>query len=161
MAVATQVAAPPREVRLAAWGWLAAVGSGGVETVLAVTDALSTGSLSHGAIAANVALRAVVYGGVLAITAQLWKGRSWARVALAILLGGIGTLTLITGPLQWVAGWQAGDEYWSDVDADAMFVAFAVVRTFHVVAVWSAMVLMFQPAANAYFRRGRQNRPWR
>ncbi|SRR6266508_3406715 len=137
---------PPRAVRLAVWGWVAAVGSGVIESVLAVTDALSTGSVSHAAIAANVALRAVVYGAVLAITAQLWNGRGWARIVLAVLLGGLGTLSLVIGPIQWLAGSRP------DLDVDAMFVAFAFVRTLHLAAVWYAMAQMFRPTATTYLR---------
>jgi hypothetical protein len=151
----TTVPQPPREVQGSALCWVGAVCAGGVETVLGATEALITGAASVPVVVANVLFRTVVYAAVLAIVVHLWQGRNWARMALAVLLGGIGMLTLIIGPIGWLAGGR------SELDIDAGFVAFATVRAAHVVAVVGGLVLMFRPAANRYFRTTAASGPGR
>ena len=142
------VQAPPREVQLSTLFWVTAVAAGGVETVLGAGDAALNDTMSNAVIAANVAFRVLVYAGVLAVASRLWQGRNWARWTLAVVLGGIGMLTLVAGPI----GWLAGDHAFSELDPDGTFAGFAIVRAVHVVAVVAAVVLMFRPTANAYFR---------
>jgi len=47
--------------------------------------------------AAGVAVRLLVFAGAVYLAARLRQGKNWARVALAVLLGGIGTLSLVSG----------------------------------------------------------------
>ena len=69
---------------------------------------------------------------------------------LAVLLGGIGTLSLVIDPISWLAaGNSLGDVF---PQADLLFVFVAPIRAVHLAAVIAALVLMFLPAANDYFR---------
>ena len=91
----------PNPVHSAFVLWLVAVAAGVFETVLAVTDLVSTGA-EAGSIIAGVAVRTAVFGAAIFLALRLRHGRNWARMGLAAVLG--------------------------------------------------AMVLMFRPAANTYFR---------
>jgi hypothetical protein len=138
------VVVPPTEVQLSTLCWVGAVAAGGVETELAVADALTTGSVSGPAIAVQVVVRVAVFTAALALAGRLWNGRNWARWSLAGLLG-------VGGLLSMVAGHRLGE-----LDVDAQFAAFAIVRSMHVAFVFAAVVLMFLPAANRYLRRARR-----
>ena len=37
------------------------------------------------------------------LISYLRRGRNWARLSLAVLLGCFGTLSLVIGPVQWLA----------------------------------------------------------
>jgi hypothetical protein len=85
------------------------------------------------------------------VIAQMRLGKRWARTALAVVLGGIGTLSLVIDPLTWLAaGNRVGEVF---AKADLLFVLVAPIRVVHLAAVIGALVLMFLPAANNYFRR--------
>src|SRR5215216_6022030 len=58
--------------------------------------------------AAGVAVRLLVFAGAVYLAARLRQGKNWARVALAVLLGGIGTLSLVSGRSP---GWPSGDRW--------------------------------------------------
>ncbi|WP_328327003.1 hypothetical protein OHA70_39600 [Kribbella sp. NBC_00382] len=140
---------PPVAVRAATGAWLLAVGAGVAESVLGVIGALD-GSVAWGALVAQVAFRAIVYGGLFVVIDKYFRlGRNWSRQLLAVLLGVIGMATLIVGPVVWLLG--NGD--FSAIDVSASFVAFAVIRSVHVMAVISGVVLMYQPDANRWFKR--------
>jgi hypothetical protein len=86
-------------------------------------------------------------------------GKGWARNTLAILLGVIGTLSLVIDPITWLAQGNSLREVFAD--ADLLFAFVAPIRAVHLAAVLGALVFMFRPAANAYFRanaRGRTRR---
>jgi hypothetical protein len=69
---------------------------------------------------------------------------------VAVLLGGFGTASLVIEPVSWLlAGGSAGLFL---VTAETPALVAAVLRMAHLVAVFSALVLMFRPAANAWFR---------
>jgi hypothetical protein len=78
-------------------------------------------------------------------------GKRWARLALAVLLGGIGTLSLVIDPISWLAGGNALREVFAQ--ADLLFYIVAPIRIVHLAAVIAGLVFMFLPAANDYFRR--------
>jgi hypothetical protein len=67
-----------------------------------------------------------------------------------VLLGGIGTLSLVIGPVTWLA--EGGSLTDAVAAADLGSVLFAASRVVHLGAVIAAVILMFQPAANAYLR---------
>jgi hypothetical protein len=124
--------------------WVGAVAAGGVETVLAVADRISTGAGSVTVIVAQVVVRLAVFTVALALAGRVWNGRNWARWALAGVLVVVGTLSLAGGPMRWLTGLESSER----------FAAFAVVLAVHLVALAGAVVLMFLPAANRYFRSG-------
>jgi hypothetical protein len=142
----------PKEVQVSFLLWLTAVAAGVVETIIRVIDSLSVGSSSGGeADVTGVAIRVVVYTVVVYIIVQMRLGKRWARLTLAVLLGMIGTLSLVIDPISWLAEGNSLREVFTQ--ADLLFVLIAPIRTIHLAAVIAALALMFLPAANTYFRR--------
>ncbi|MGW3627948.1 hypothetical protein [Streptomyces sp. NPDC000880] len=140
----------PPAVRRAFGLWAAAVGAGLFETVLAVGGLLADGSASGGEIVGGLSVRVAVFTTAILLAVQLRRGRNWARIGLAFLLGFLGTLSLVIQPVQWLAeGHSLGSAL---AEASVVDVMFGASRVLHLVAVIGAMVLMFQPEANAYFR---------
>jgi hypothetical protein len=134
--------------------WLAAVAAGLFEIALVVVDAIDGDVGSAAEVAAGVAVRLLVFAGAVYLAGQLRLGSNVARVALAVLLGGIGTLSLVVGPVTWLAeGGSLGDAV---AAADLGSVLFTASRVVHLGAVIAALILMFHPAANAYIRAGRR-----
>ena len=130
--------------------WLLAVAAGVFETALVVVDATDGEVGSANQVAVGVAVRLLVFTGLVYLAAQLRQGRNWARVALAVLYGGIGTLSLVIGPVTWLA--EGGSLADAVTAADLGSVLFAASRVVHLGAVIAALILMFHPAANAYLR---------
>ena len=115
-------------------------------------DASSRGSSAGSGVLLGVGIRLLVFSVAVYLSAQMRLGRSWARVALALLLGGIGTLSLVIGPVTGLAEGHSIGEFLAD--AELLTKVFAVSRVVHVACVVAAMALMFRPPANAYFRAG-------
>jgi hypothetical protein len=130
--------------------WLAAVAAGVFETVLVVVDATDGEVGSAAQLIVGVAVRLLVFAGLVGLAVQLRRGRNWARVALAVLYGGLGTLSLVIGPVSWLA--EGGSLADAVAAADLGSVLFAASRALHLAAVIAALLLMFHPAANAYLR---------
>jgi hypothetical protein len=130
--------------------WLVAVGAGVFETALVVVDATSGAVGSAAGVAVGVAVRLLVFVGLVYLAARLRQGRNWARVALAVLYGGIGTLSLVIGPVTWLA--EGGSLADAVAAAGLGSVLFTASRVVHLGAVIAALILMFHPAANAYIR---------
>jgi hypothetical protein len=74
---------------------------------------------------------------------------------LAVLYGGFGTLSLVIGPVTWLA--EGGSLADAVAAADLGSWLFAASRVVHVGAVIAALVLMFHPAANAYILARQRN----
>ena len=140
----------PRQLRASFRLWLVAVAAGVFETALVVVDATSGEVGSAAEVAVGVAIRLLAFTGLVALAVQLRRGRNWARVALAVLFGGLGTLSLVIGPVTWLA--EGGSLTDAVAGADLGSVLFAASRVLHLGAVMAALVLMFHPAANAYLR---------
>lgn len=135
---------PPAAVRTAFGLWLLAVGAGVFETVVVV----GSGAAGDGALM-GVAIRGTVYAAAIATALRMRAGRRWARLALALVLGIVGTLSLVMEPIGWLAeGNSVRDQF---AAADAAWWLTAASRAVHIGAVLSAVPLMFTPAANAYF----------
>ena len=144
----------PREVQASFLLWLTAVAAGVVETIIRVIDSLSAGSGSGGeADVTGVLIRVIVYTVAVYIIVQMRLGKRWARITLAILLGGIGTLSLVIDPISWLASGNSLREVFTQ--ADLLFYMVAPIRVVHLGAVIAALVFMFLPAANTYFRAAR------
>jgi hypothetical protein len=141
----------PREVQASFLLWLTAVAAGVLETIIRVIYSSFVSSGSGGeALVTGVVIRAIVYIAAVYVIAQMRLGKRWARLALTILLGGIGTLSLVIDPISWLAGGNSLREVFTE--ADLLFVFIAPIRTVHLAAVLAALVFMFLPAANTYFR---------
>ncbi|MGW7074300.1 hypothetical protein [Streptomyces sp. NPDC054866] len=155
-----EASAPPH-VRAAFALWITAVVAGFFETVLVVGGLLSGGDTSAGEVAGGVLLRMTVFSAAVLVAVQLRRGRNWARLTLAVGLGVLGTLSLVSEPLRWLAGGHTlGDAF---RDLKAVDVLFGASRVLHLSAVLGAMVLMFRPTANAWFRArsAEPGRRWR
>jgi hypothetical protein len=135
----------PAAVQLSIVLWLAAIGAGAAE---ALVHLLLPQPPTLGQLAARFGIYAVLTVLVLALR----TGRNSVRWTVAVLLGGFGTVSLVIEPVSWLlAGGPPGLFL---VTADAPALVAAVLRIAHLIAVFSALVLMFRPAANAWFRRG-------
>jgi hypothetical protein len=73
---------------------------------------------------------------------------------LAVLYGGLGTLSLAGGAVLWLA--NGGSVTDAMASADLGSILFAASRLVHLGAIIAALILMFHPAANAYIRATRR-----
>jgi hypothetical protein len=150
----------PKEVQASFLLWLTAVTAGVLETIIRVIDALALGWASGSGgqtdvtgVISGVVIRVIVYTLVVYIITRMRLGKRWARLTLAVLLGVIGTLSLVIDPISWLAGGNSLREVFTE--ADLLFFLIAPIRTVHLAAVIAALVLMFLPAANTYYRGSR------
>ena len=153
----------PKEVQASFLLWLSAVAAGVLETIIRVIDALAMGLASGTGgeadltgLISGVVIRVIVYTLVVYIITRMRLGKSWARLTLAVLLGVIGTLSLVIDPISWLAEGNSLREVFTE--ANLLFFLIAPIRTVHLAAVIVALVLMFLPAANTYFRVARSAR---
>jgi hypothetical protein len=153
----------PKEVQASFLLWLTAVAAGALETIIRIIDALLVGSASVGGGEADligaisgVVIRVIVYTLVVYMITRMRLGKRWARLTLAVLLGVIGTLSLVIDPISWLAGGHSPSDIFTE--ANLLFFLIAPIRTVHLAAVIAALVFMFLPAANTYFRSSRYAR---
>jgi hypothetical protein len=149
-------AGPPWQLQASFWLWLVAVAAGVFETTLVVVDAIAGDVGSAAEIAVGVGIRLLAFTGLVLLAARLRQGRNWARIALAVLYGGFGTLSLVIGPVSWLA--EGGSLAGAMAAADLESMLFAASRLVHLGAIIAALILMFHPAANAYLRVTRRIR---
>jgi hypothetical protein len=134
--------APPA-VQMSVVLWLSAIGAGAVEALVHLL-------LPEPPTLAQLAGRFGIYAVLTVLVLALRTGRDSVRWTVAVLLGGFGTLSLVIEPISWLlAGGSPGLFL---VTADAPAIVAATLRVAHLVAVFSAFVLMFRPAADAWFR---------
>src|SRR5215217_1785930 len=148
-------AAPPTQLRASFWLWLTAVAAGLFETTLVVVEA-TAGEVGTAAQVVGVSIRLLAFTGLVYLAAQLRQGNTWARIALTVLYGGFGTLSLVIGPATWLA--EGGSLADAIATVDFGTVLFMASRLVHVGAIIAALILMFHPAANAYIRVTRGSR---
>jgi hypothetical protein len=151
----------PKEVQASFLLWLTAVAAGAVEMIIRIIDALLIASGSGGeadliAAISGVVIRVIVYTLVVYIITRMRLGMRWARLTLAVLLGVFGILSLVIDPFSWLAGGNSLSEVFTE--ANLLFFLIAPIRAVHLAAVIAALVLMFLPAANTYFRGSRSAR---
>jgi hypothetical protein len=131
--------------------WIIAIGAGVFEMILAVIDSISslTGAGIVG-ILIQVAARTIMFAVLVYIMIRMLRGKNWARIALALFLGCFGILSLIIDPIKWlITGGSLWDAF---AQADNISILFASSRILHIIAVVAALVFMFRPAANRYFK---------
>lgn len=139
----------PLTARWATNLWMLAVGAGVVETVLQVGLALGNG-VSTSAVAGQVAVRSVIYGALFVVIDRFFRrGVPWSRYLLAGVLGTVGVASLVTEPI----GWLIGNGDLSTIDWSVSFVAIALLRSAHLTAVLTALVLSLHPDTNRWFKR--------
>lgn len=147
---------PPAPVRAAFAMWVTAVAAGAFETVLVAGPSASDGPGSTGETAVGVAVRLAVFTAALLVAQRMRRGHGWARTTLVLGLGAAGTASMVVEPIH--AMTEGHTVAAALAEADAMDLAFGASRALHVTAVLSALVLMFLPAANSYFKLRRAAR---
>jgi hypothetical protein len=149
-------ARPPRQLRDSFWLWLIAVAAGLFETTLVVIDATAGEVASAAEVAVGVTVRLLAFTGLVYLAVRLRQGKNWARIALAVLYGGFGTVSLVIGPVTWLA--EGGSLVDAMATANVGSLLFAASRLVHLAAIIAALILMFHPAGNAYIRETRRAR---
>ncbi len=151
--VITKPASVPAVVHGAFLAWVAAIVAGVVEAAVYVGSELSTGA-DAGDLATGVAMRAAIYALAVWVFVQMRNGRNWARIALTVVLGIFGTLSLVIEPIGWLAD---GNSLGAAItEASAADLVISASRIAHVLAVPVGVALMYRPAANRYFRTARR-----
>src|SRR5215212_10373495 len=139
----------PGKVQMAFLLFLTAVGAGVLETIVRIIESLSTSSGGVGLV-----VRVLIYSVVVYVVTQMRRGEGWARLTLTVLLGGLGTLSLVIDPIMWLAAGNSPLDTFTQ--ADLLFAIVAPIRVVHLATLFGALVFMFLPAANDYFRSARQ-----
>lgn len=141
---------PPLIVRTSHYFWIGAI-------LTAVAELLVRLVVAPGGFAAAIAeglpelaVRIVAYAVLLTLSMLMLSGRSWARWALLVIFGGLGTFSLVFEPLQWIAEGGSGAGFLAAADLPTWLMI--VTRILHVACVWIGIVLMFMPESNAFFR---------
>src|SRR4029453_2044090 len=119
----------PTQVQASYRLWLLAIAAGLFETALAVVEATSGDTGSTAEVTVGVAVRLLAFTGLGYLAARLRQGNNGARVALAVLYGGFGTLSLVIGPVTWLA--EGGSLAEAVAAADLGSVLFAASRVVH------------------------------
>lgn len=138
--------ARPSAVTLSVALWLGAILAGVAETLVHLTT-------PDAPTADAVAVRFGIYLVLGVLVLALRSGRNGVRWAVAVLLGGVGTLSLVVEPIGYLASGGSVGAFlatagWTDL-------AVAGLRGLHVVEVLAALVLLFHPSSTAFFRRAR------
>jgi hypothetical protein len=136
----------PKDIQMSFLLWLVALAAGVAETIVGLInfDPAATEAISI------LGIRLVITAVLVYIIAQMRLGKNWARITLAVLLGGIGTLSLVFDPVSWLIENNSLHEFIQN--ADFAFIVFASIRVVHLASVLAALAFMFRPAANNYFR---------
>jgi hypothetical protein len=98
----------------------------------------------------ELAVRGTAFGLLFLLSVRMAKGRNWARVALTLIFGGLGTLSLIMEPSGWILSGGSVTLYLAAADGPEWTVI--VARTLHLLAVLVATALMYGSASRRYFR---------
>ena len=137
------VRAVPGPVRLAVAAWLAAIGAGVGETLLRL-------ALAEPPTGDELAVRFAIYAALALLVLALRSGRNAVRIALTVLLGAVGLFSLLVEPAGWVVAGGSVAGFLAAADVPTW--AIVLIRGLHVAAVVVALVAVYRPAANAYFR---------
>jgi hypothetical protein len=97
-----------------------------------------------GLVASPPAARFAAMAAAAYLVIQMSRGRNWARVALTVLFAGVATPMVAAESLRWLAE-----------SSGFVPVLFAASVIAHVAAVVAALVYMYLPRANRYFRDAR------
>jgi hypothetical protein len=126
--------------------WITAIGAGVAETLVRLT-------LADPPTPDELAVRFSIYAALAVLVLALRSGRNAVRWTLTVLLGGVGTLSLIVEPLSWLLTGSPAPILVTEflVTADGPTLLIVGLRVAHIAAVIGALVLMFRPQANAFF----------
>ncbi|MDQ0110670.1 hypothetical protein [Paenibacillus harenae] len=138
----------PNEVRKSFILWLIAIGAGVFEMIIAIITSLS--EASEDGLVIQALIRTIIFALLTVVIISMYRGKRWARIALTVLLGGIGALSLLIDPIMWLIEGNPLSTIFEGVVLTSLL--FAASRVVHLAAVIAALVFMFRPAANQYFR---------
>ncbi|GAA2870471.1 hypothetical protein GCM10010472_29760 [Pseudonocardia halophobica] len=124
--------------------WFTAIGCGVAETLVRFATPEPPGPIA-------LAVRFAIYLGLAVLVLGLYSGRDAARWAVALLMGLLGTASLVVEPLRWLAAGGAVPEFLAAADGPTIVIV--VLRAVHVLAVLAALAAMFRPAADRWFGR--------
>ena len=136
----TQTRSAPTAVRLAFAVWLGALGMGLAEMMLRLPDTPLPA----------IGVRLAIYAALGLVMLQMRAGQNWARWTLALLLGILGTLSLVIEPITWLADGNAIGTAFDGATLSGTLIALS--RAAHLLCVFVAVPLMFVPTANAFYR---------
>ncbi|BBG01866.1 MULTISPECIES: hypothetical protein [Pseudonocardia] len=105
----------------------------------------------------ELAARSAIYLVLAVLVVQLRTGREAVRWTVVAVLGVVGLWSLIAEPVQALLGETTVIGFL--VTASGPELLAAALRTLHVLEVIGALVLLFHPASNEFFRSGRVARP--
>ncbi|MGH3615930.1 MAG: hypothetical protein ACRDRK_25720 [Pseudonocardia sp.] len=124
-------------------GWITAISAG-------VAEALVRLVLPDPPTSSRLAVRFAIYVVLAVLVSALLTGRSTIGRVVAVVLGGVGMVSLVMEPLSWVLGGGLPTAYLAAADGSTPLVV--GLRVVYVGAVLAALVLMLRPAAKAVFR---------
>lgn len=133
----------PPSVNLAATAWLLAIAAGVIESVLALTDIGSRGAWDAG-VWVGLAVRVAVFVAGTLLAVRLRRGSNAARIALTVLLSGLGFASLVVPSTLAMAGGASFVEAFGG-DGGELAGVFLVVRLLHIALVVVATVGMYTP----------------
>lgn len=134
--------APPSAVALSVALWLGAILAGFAEALVRLaSETPPTGS--------ELAGRAGIYLVLAVLVVLLRSGRNGIRWTVVGVLGVLGTLSLVVEPVAALLAGASPAEFL--VTASGPELAAAGLRGLHLVEVLGALVLLFHPAARAFF----------
>ncbi|GAA1217711.1 hypothetical protein [Pseudonocardia alaniniphila] len=136
--------AVPRAVRLSVVIWLAAIAMGAAEALVWLL-------LPGPPTPTELAVRFAIYTALVVLVLSLHTGRNAVRWTVAVLLGGVGTLSLVVEPVDWLLAGGSPAAFLATADGPSLVIT--ALRTLHIAAVAVALTLLFRPSATRYFRR--------
>jgi hypothetical protein len=140
----------PQEVKTSVLFWFVAIAAGVFEMIVAVVGVLSRNPEAGNSIFIQIGIRTIIFAVLVYMIMKMYRGKNWARIALAILLGGIGTLSLVIDPVKWILEGNSLDKAFAGMTLNSIL--FGLSRIVHLTSVITALIFMFRPAANRYFR---------
>jgi hypothetical protein len=138
--------AVPAPVRLSVRLWLGAIAAGAAEALVWLVQPEPPTPTQLG-------VRFAIYTALVVLVLALHTGRAPVRWAVAGLLGGIGSLSLVIEPLTWLGAGGSPAAFLAAADAPTLMIV--ILRVLHIAAVVGAMVALFRPEANAFYRGAR------
>lgn len=142
MTTITARSAAPDPVRFSVLLWLTAIAAGAAEALVYLL-------LPEPPTAMQLGARFAIYAVLAVLVLALRTGRNAVRWAVALLLGGFGTASLLIEPVSWLIAGGSPTAFLATADVPTLLGT--GLRVAHLVAVLAALVLMFRPAANAWF----------
>lgn len=140
----TTTGTAPAAVNTSVALWFTAIGCGVAETLVRFATPVPPGPVA-------LAVRFAIHLGLAGLVLGLYSGRDAVRWAVALLMGLLGTVSLVVEPLRWLAAGGAVPEFLAAADGPTIVIV--VLRAVHVLAVLAALVAMFRPGADRWFRR--------